>query len=338
MIKVVNMQEGNMHYRFMVDMFKKAAGFSGKAAILALFCAAAPAMAMQSQEKKPEFNEVSKMLDELMPKGMMENIQCKQYYDDIFRNINSNAADKRPISDEEISWALAYEKAKNAGQPCPSMAGLPGSKPGFFLDSLSKNPTPKNSGKTATAPKAPATPAAPDQTTPAQSEFQQTMGKSYRAMGLSSLKLGNKKEAREEFGESCKYMDGFGCKLLAEMLWKGEGGAQNQAHAVTIWNKACHLKDGAACRESGLSYFRGEAVPKDDIRARHYAQKSCDLNNADGCFLYGGMLANGVGGNLHWQGGYDALDKSCRLGRPDGCTLRDEVKKQIDAVNAILKK
>ena len=92
--------------------------------------------------------------------------------------------------------------------------------------------------------------------------------------------------AKIYYEKACNYDPdyGYGCFLLGDLYWYGNGVKKDYSKGKTFYEKACKLNDGFGCLRLGFIYGVGEhAVEKNMSTSKEYYCKSCDLGMQGGC-------------------------------------------------------
>lgn len=90
--------------------------------------------------------------------------------------------------------------------------------------------------------------------------------------------------ARAVFERTCEAGEYYGCGMLGGMLARGEGGAEDDARAVTVLEADCAAGHSFACTELGLARHRGEIGDVDDGAALDWLDRACEIDGR-GCEL-----------------------------------------------------
>lgn len=259
---------------------------------------------------------------------------CQTKYDDIFANLNSSSPNKRRVSDEEISWALRYERVKKANKPCseadapPDVAAVSDKpqastaqthatghavvEPGGSSRALAGQAA-YNRGDFATA-----------RTDYQSGCFSDGNGAACNNLGAMATKgQGGAKDlplARRAYQQGCAKGVAKACENYGSMLKSGRGGPQDIVGAVAPQTMACKAGLATSCYELGTSYFYGRIGNGPDYaKARQYLAKACPGYAADGCYALAISQRDGKGGPVDAVGAAKSFQLSCEAGKSDGC-------------------
>lgn len=97
------------------------------------------------------------------------------------------------------------------------------------------------------------------------------------------------------FQGACNGSIGSGCERFGVALHNGLGIQADLPRAADTFKKGCDLKSASACNQLALMNVRGEGGPKDTVKAVAGFQKACDLGDAFGCGNLANHLASGDG-------------------------------------------
>jgi TPR repeat protein len=97
------------------------------------------------------------------------------------------------------------------------------------------------------------------------------------------------------FQGACAGNVGSGCERFGVALHNGLGIQADLPRAADTFKKGCDLRSASACNQLALMNVRGEGGPKDTVKAVAGFQKACDLGDAFGCGNLANHLASGDG-------------------------------------------
>tara|TARA_B100001179_G_scaffold232589_1_gene226128 strand:+ start:997 stop:2076 length:1080 start_codon:yes stop_codon:yes gene_type:complete len=215
---------------------------------------------------------------------------CKAKYQDIFDRIGTKDPNVRRVSDAEISWALDYEKAVNAGEPCPPMPAA----------------------VRATAPQAAVAPRPAAQVQPRQDPFDE---------GLAAHNAGQYAAALGHFEKSCAQGSGAGCWNAGMYHYGNFGTTKNWAKALQFWIEGCGYENLKSCRKSAMMARDGQGGPVDYQLAEANGQIGCSLGEGDSCTVIANLRRFGQlnGGDGSWREALPFFEKGCSLDAAESC-------------------
>lgn len=256
---------------------------------------------------------------------------CKAKYDDISANLNSSSPTKRRVSDDEIGWALRYERVKNAGKPCSeadAKVATPAKEQTASAPAASKRPMVVEAGGDSAALKGQAAYNAGDFAT-ARSRYDAgcfTEGNGAACTNLGAMATNGEGGAadlplaRRAYKKGCESNVAEACENYGSMLKAGRGGAQDHAGAITPLATACKAGFATSCYELGTSYYFGRVGSGPDYaKARQYLLGACPGYAADGCYALAIVQRDGGGGPVDAAGAAKSFKLSCEAGKSDAC-------------------
>jgi len=125
--------------------------------------------------------------------------------------------------------------------------------------------------------------------------------------------------ARSVADRGCSLGEPNSCAALAHLLARGQGGVQDTARAIPLWQRSCEQKIARSCHDLGVSYAQGNGVPADDAEAARLYIRACELDPTE-CTDAGVRLIRGWGVPADAPRGFAMLERGCAVPRSDACS------------------
>ena len=109
------------------------------------------------------------------------------------------------------------------------------------------------------------------------------------------------------------------CRRLAASYALGQGVAQDEARATSLYVHACETGDPPACVFAGQMNEFARGVPKDDAKAAGFYERACDLRWAPGCYNLAIMYERGTGVPANRQKAGELYQMACTAGAGGAC-------------------
>ena len=115
------------------------------------------------------------------------------------------------------------------------------------------------------------------------------------------------------------------CRRLAVSYALGQGVAQDETRAATLYEHACDMKDPSACVFAGQMHEFARGVPKDDALAERLYERSCDLQWPPGCYNEAIMFELGRGVPQDRAKAGNLYQVACTAGAKQACEKAREM-------------
>ena len=135
--------------------------------------------------------------------------------------------------------------------------------------------------------------------------------------GKSKPKVECTAQTPDTCDEGCEGGNGEDCDELGVAYAKGLGGlTEDDAKALTLFDKACELKHANGCKNGSIFY---REAAKDPQHALELAERGCELKLAESCNEAGVILDQGQGVAEDDSKAVSWFERACTGGSPMGC-------------------